>query len=105
MNVVTRRHLTEAQGKYQDAAKEIEAWYKVANTARWHNFAEVKQAFADASVVGDYVIFNIRGNRYRLVTAIHYEREKDGERKRETRSHLHPVLLDAQRVRHSIELG
>lgn len=81
MNVVTRRHLTEAQGKYQDAAKEIEAWYKVANTARWHNFAEVKQAFADASVVGDYVIFNIRGNRYRLVTAIHYEREKDGERK------------------------
>jgi mRNA interferase HigB len=81
MNVVTRRHLTEARGKYQDAAKEIEAWYKVANTARWHNFAEVKQAFADASVVDDYVIFNIRGNKYRLVTAIHYEREKEGERR------------------------
>lgn len=81
MNVVTRRHLTEAQGKYQDASKEIDAWYKVAKTARWHNFVEVRQTFKDADAVDAYVVFNIRGNRYRLITAIHYEREKDGQRK------------------------
>ena len=86
MNVVTRNHLIEAKGKYQDAAKEIDAWYKVAKTARWRNFVEVRQAFTDADAVDGYVIFNIRRNRYRLVTIIHYSREKDG---RLTEGHIY----------------
>jgi mRNA interferase HigB len=86
MNVVTRNHLIEAKGKYQDAAKEIDAWYKVAKTARWRNFVEVRQAFKDADIVDGYVIFNIRQNRYRLVTIIHYSREKDG---RLTEGHIY----------------
>jgi mRNA interferase HigB len=77
MNVVTRKHLVGAMGEYRDAANEIEAWYKVAKTARWHNFVEVRQIFKDADNVDGYVIFNIRQNRYRLVTVIHYSREKD----------------------------
>jgi mRNA interferase HigB len=79
MNVVTLKRLVEAKEKYDDAAKEIDAWYKAAKTARWHNFVEVKQTFKDADTVDGYVIFNIRGNRYRLITAIHYERENEKE--------------------------
>jgi mRNA interferase HigB len=86
MNVVTLNHLIGAKGEYQDAAKEIDAWYKVAKTARWRNFVEVRQAFKDADAVDGYVIFNIRQNRYRLVTVIHYSREKEG---RLTEGHIY----------------
>jgi len=40
----------------------------------WHNFLEVRSAFKDADNVKEYVIFNIRQNRYRLVTIDHYAR-------------------------------
>jgi mRNA interferase HigB len=86
MHVVTRKRLIEAEEQYQDAAKEIEAWYKIASAARWRNFVEVWQVFNDADDVDGRVIFNIRQNRYRLVTIIHYSREKDG---RTTEGHIY----------------
>jgi mRNA interferase HigB len=86
MHVVTPKHLVAAKGEHQDAANEIDAWYKVAKTARWRNFVEVRQAFTDADAADGYVIFNIRRNRYRLITIIHYSREKDG---RLTEGHIY----------------
>jgi len=77
MHVVTRRHLNDAEGQYPDAAREIRAWYRIAKEVRWRNFTEVLQVFKDADTVDGYAIFNIRQNRYRLVTIIHYAREKD----------------------------
>ncbi|MGO9272074.1 MAG: type II toxin-antitoxin system HigB family toxin [Terriglobia bacterium] len=78
MHVVTEKHLNRAAEQYPDAAKEIAAWRQIVKAARWRNFVEVQQVFKDADDVGGYVIFNIRQNRYRLVTIIHYSREKDG---------------------------
>src|ERR1035437_3790042 len=78
MHVVTRKHLVEAEEQYPEAAREIRAWYRIASEARWRNFREVLQVFKDADDVDGYVIFNIRQNRYRLVTIIHYAREKEG---------------------------
>ncbi len=78
MHVVTKKHLIEAQECYPDAAKELQAWYKIARAARWRNLVEVRQTFQDADDVDGRVIFNIRRNRYRLVTIIHYLREKQG---------------------------
>ena len=78
MHVVTRKYLLEAEEQYSEAAREILAWYRIATLARWRNFLEVRQVFKDADDVDGYVIFNIRQNRYRLVTIIHYAREKEG---------------------------
>ena len=86
MHVVTRKHLIDAEGKFPDAAKEIRAWYKIACHARWRNFNEVRQTFKDADDVDGYVIFNTRQNRYRLITIIHYARERDG---RLTEGHIY----------------
>jgi mRNA interferase HigB len=86
MNVVTRKHLTEAAKQYQEAAKELEAWYKIAKNARWQSFVEVREVFKDADAVDGYVVFNIRHNRYRLLTMIHYSREKEG---RITEGHIY----------------
>lgn len=86
MHVVTLKHLSEAATKYPDAAKEIASWYVIVRTARWTNFADVRRTFADADAVDGYVIFNIRHNRFRLVTVIHYARERHG---RPTMGHVY----------------
>lgn len=86
MHVVTRKHLSQAEVQYPEAAREIRAWFRIANEARWRNFVEVRQVFNDADDVDGYVIFNIRQNRYRLVTIIHYAREKEG---RITEGHIY----------------
>ena len=78
MHVITRRHLKEAGEQYRDAAKEIDAWFKILKKARWRNFVEVRQTFKDADNVDGYVVFNIRRNDYRLITGIHYCREVEG---------------------------
>jgi len=70
--IVTRRHLSEARKQYPDAASEVEAWTGIVEAVRWHNFAEVREMFQDADYVNGYVVFNIRRNRYRLITVIHY---------------------------------
>jgi mRNA interferase HigB len=86
MHIVTEKHLEEAARLFPDAAKELAAWYKIASATRWRNFVEVRQAIQDADAVAEYVIFNIRHNRYRLITIIHYSREKDG---RLTEGHIY----------------
>jgi len=68
---------------YPDAANEIRAWTAIIEAVRWHNFKEVRCMFRDADLVDGYVVFNIRHNRYRLITIIHYakttrERQTDG---------------------------
>jgi len=58
--------------RYPDAANEIKAWLAIVEGVRWHNFDEVRGIFKDADNVDGYVIFDIRRNRYRLITVIHY---------------------------------
>jgi len=77
VHIVTRRHLSEAMERYPDAANEIKAMVRIVEAVRWHNFAEVRRTFKDADYVVGYVIFNIRGNRYRLITVIHYAKTTD----------------------------
>ena len=78
MHVISRRHLKEAGEQYRDAQKEIETWYKIVKRAQWRNFVELRQTFSDADSVDDYVVFNIRQNRYRLITIVHYTRQREG---------------------------
>ena len=83
VHIVTRKHLAEAIERYPDAANEIGAWAAIVEKVRWHSFPDVKTTFTDADNVSGYVVFNIRGNRYRLITVIHYakttkERKTDG---------------------------
>jgi mRNA interferase HigB len=72
MYIVTRKHLKRAIDRYPDAANEIAAWAVIVEAVRWHNFPDVRSMFVDADYIAGYVIFNIRRNRYRLITIIHY---------------------------------
>ncbi len=80
VHIVTRKHLSEAMQVYPDAATEIKAWVAIVEGVRWHNFAEVRLMFRDADYVNGYVVFNIRRNRYRLITVIHFAKTTDARR-------------------------
>lgn len=77
VNVVTRRHLRQAMESYPDAANEIKAWTAIVEVVRWRDFQDVRSVFKDADSVDGYVIFNMRHNRYRLITVIHYAKTSE----------------------------
>jgi mRNA interferase HigB len=86
VHIVTRKHLNRAAKQYPDAANEIGAWAAIVKEVRWHNFPEVRVTFKDADNVKGYVIFNIRQNRYRLITVIHYAKTS---KERRTQGHVY----------------
>lgn len=53
----------------------LDRWYRQAKQAEWHTFAEVRADFPSADVVGRFVVFNVGGNKYRLITEINYRSE------------------------------
>jgi mRNA interferase HigB len=81
--------------RFPDAAHEIEAWTLIVEAVRWHNFAEVRGYFRDADYVHGYVIFNIRQNRYRLVTVVHYAKTTS-ERRTEGHVYIRSFLTHKQ---------
>jgi mRNA interferase HigB len=81
MRIIARRTLREFVGKRaghrdQRALKAaLDAWFDEVRKARWKNTADVKRLYATASVVtADRIVFNIKGNDYRLVVAIDFEK-------------------------------
>jgi mRNA interferase HigB len=82
VRVIARRTLTRfvesLKGqKGQRAVKgALDAWFHEVRRARWENSAEVKKSYATASIVSaDRMVFNIKGNDYRMVVAIDYGRQ------------------------------
>lgn len=71
MVIISKTHLTRFGRHHPDAAGSLNDWYRKTKAANWSSFAEVRQTFPTADYVGnDRVVFNIRGNRYRLVVMI-----------------------------------
>ena len=61
------------QSGHEDAEQPLRAWFREAAHADWASPAEVKAAFRSASIVGgNRVVFNIAGNKYRLVVRVNY---------------------------------
>ncbi|MEZ4941973.1 MAG: type II toxin-antitoxin system HigB family toxin [Saprospiraceae bacterium] len=74
--IVAKRTLKEFWEKHPDSEQYLKTWYDIALQAAWNTPNEVKQTFASASIIGnDKVVFNIRGNNYRLVVKINYEKQ------------------------------
>jgi mRNA interferase HigB len=76
MHVITRKKLRDFCIKYPDAEEPLEAWYRLTKKAKWKNLAETRKDFPHADLVGECTVFNIGGNKYRLITAIHYNRQR-----------------------------
>ena len=72
MNVISYKRLRKFSSIHRDAEASLIAWYRTAKRASWQNLAEVKRVYPSADPVGRYTVFNIRGNRYRLIARVVY---------------------------------
>jgi mRNA interferase HigB len=76
MHIITRKRLNVFAGKYPETASALARWYKEMKNSDFGNFSEIRNSFADADQVGKFTVFNIGGNKVRLIAAIHYNRKK-----------------------------
>jgi mRNA interferase HigB len=74
MHIISEKKLREFWERRPDAEEPLRAWIRVTHRADWKSFAEVRSAYTHADMVGHFVVFNIGGNRYRLIAAIHFNR-------------------------------
>ena len=73
-NIITRKTLLEYCKNYPAAATAIQEWYHELVNCAFKNFNELKQVYGNASLVADdRVVFNIMGNKYRLVVRIVFD--------------------------------
>lgn len=73
MRIIARRTLREFWEKYPDAEQPLRTWYTTVRQADWKTPSDVKRAYRTASLIGnDRVVFNIKGNNYRLVVVVVY---------------------------------
>jgi mRNA interferase HigB len=75
MRIISRKTLRQFWEKpqYADAGQALKAWFRGASNADWASPAEIKAAFRTASIVGNNrAVFNICGNKYRLVVRVNY---------------------------------
>ncbi len=74
MRIIARRTLREFRDRHPEAEQALRAWYHDARGADWQSPEAIKRVYANASILGENrVVFNIKGNRYRLVAAINYD--------------------------------
>ena len=76
MHVIAKPALVAFWSKYPDSRASLAAWYKVIQNCDFANFGELRKTFASADHVKGLTVFNISGNKYRLIAAIHYNRKK-----------------------------
>ena len=76
VHVVSKRGLLEAASRHADSLGAAIARFHVARRARWLGLESVRRDFPTADQVGDVLIFNLRGNRYRLVTRVNYRSQR-----------------------------
>ncbi len=76
MHIITRKRLREFGARHRAAVSPLNVWYSIMSETDFGSFAEIKRAFPSADKVGKFTVFDISGNKYRLIAAIHYNRKK-----------------------------
>lgn len=76
MHVIAKPALISFWTEYPDAKKPLQVWYHTMENEVYSNFNELCKTFASADYVDGLTVFNIGGNKYRLIASIHYNRRK-----------------------------
>lgn len=76
MHIITRKRLNEFAEKYPETENALANWYRLIKQNDFSNFAELRKMFSSADKVSELTVFNIGGNKVRLIAAIHYNRKK-----------------------------
>lgn len=76
MHVISRKALSLFLDRYPDSKTALDRWYKLMKTNEFANFAELRAVLPSTDQVGNLTVFNIGGNKYRLIASVHFNRGK-----------------------------
>lgn len=76
MHVITRKRLNEFADLYPEARTSLAHWYDLARRYEFSTLADLRAVFPSADQVGKLTVFNVGGNKVRLIAAVHYNRKK-----------------------------
>ncbi|MBD0264539.1 MAG: type II toxin-antitoxin system HigB family toxin [Tolypothrix sp. Co-bin9] len=75
MHVISRKKLRNFCQQHADCCDTLDDWYIIASKANWGNLVKVQAVYPQAEAVGNFTVFNIKGNKYRLIASISYEKQ------------------------------
>jgi len=70
MHIITRKRLLEFSKKHPDSEEPLDRWYRIVKQSNYKSFAELRKTFPTVDQVGSFTVFNIGGNKYRLIAYI-----------------------------------
>ena len=74
--IISKKALREFWEKHRDSEQYLKVWYETANSSDWRSPKDIKKVYASASIIANNrVVFNIKGNSYRLIVKFNYERQ------------------------------
>jgi len=74
LRVIARKTLREFWTKHSDCEQQLKSWYRETEKSEWQNANDIKREYTAASILGNNrVVFNIKGNNYRLVVKINFQ--------------------------------
>lgn len=75
MHLISAGKLKQAASKYPDATQALQIFCKIIKQAQWQSLIDVQQIYRDAEAVENFTVFNIKGNKYRLILDIDYSEQ------------------------------
>lgn len=76
MRVISNKALMDFAGRHPQAGEPLQAWRKIIESRSFANFAALKSAFNATDRVANYYVFDIAGNKYRIIAAIHFNHQQ-----------------------------
>ena len=76
MRVISNKTLKEFSAIHPQADIALQAWRQIIESREFGSFSDLKQVFNSVDRVGDFYVFNIGGNKYRLIAAIHFDKSR-----------------------------
>lgn len=73
MRIIKRGALEKFWQKHPDSKASLESWYAVVRKADWKTPVEMKQVYPSSDLVGRRTVFNVAGNKYRLIARVNYQ--------------------------------
>lgn len=75
MHVISRKRLREFYLHHGDVAEVLDDWFLTVSKSSWHSLIELQNTYPQAEAVSNFTVFNIKGNKYRLITSINYNKQ------------------------------
>jgi mRNA interferase HigB len=76
MHVISRKALQKFWERYPDSKSSLVRWHQIVERSEFSNYTGLRRTFPSADLVNRFIVFNIAGNKYQLITSVHFNRQK-----------------------------